>query len=109
MAQTEFELVMNILNANHEKPFVKRILNPGGYPNIKNKDGSISTHRMEWSEVDGKNIVYPTIEFDASKKKLIDYGENAFNEAIKTGNFIEMPTPEDADWFSKRYKAVWGK
>ena len=48
--------------------FVDRINNPNNYPYIKNKDGSISTHRMA-AEVDEKGnwIVFPTIQFDGKK------------------------------------------
>ena len=27
----------------------------------------------------------------------------------QTGNFIEFNSPDEAEWFSKRYKAAWGE
>jgi len=45
-----------------EPEFVDRINNPEKYPFIRNKDGSISTHRMA-AEVDEKGnwYAFPTI------------------------------------------------
>jgi len=103
--------VMGILLANEDKSFVKRILRPDKYPYIKNSDGSHSTHLMSWSgiEKDGKKkyVVYPSILYDG--KQLRDYGDDAFDLAIKSGNYIEFDSPEKADWFSKRYKSIWGE
>lgn len=68
--------------------------------------GKRATHKMSWAEVDGKYIVFPTVLYDW--KRLVDYGNAALDNVLKTGNFIEFDSPEKADWFSRRYKTVWG-
>ena len=86
--------------------FVDRINNPDKYPYIKNKDGSVSTHRMS-AEVDenGNWFVFPNIQFDG--KKLIQFKTNqeAMENAIATGNFLKMPSKEKAiDYARGGYK-----
>ena len=105
MSDDEKTRVMRILQANASKPFVQRILQPKDFPVLENDDGTISTHKMAWGEADGKFVVFPTILWDGTKLK--DYGKEAFKEVMKTGNFIPFDTKEDAEWFSKRYKAAW--
>ena len=82
--------------------FVDRINNPNKYPYIKNKDGSVSTHRMA-AEVDEKGnwVVFPTIQFDG--KKLVQFKNNreAMGNAITSGNFLQMPSKEKALSYAK--------
>lgn len=101
----EYDDVMRILMANASKSFVKRILQPKAYPTLDLGNGQVATHKMAWNEVGGKYYVYPTVMYDG--KKLTDYGDKAFALAQKSGNVIEFKTPQEADWFSKRYKAAW--
>ena len=103
----EYDDVMRILMANADKSFVKRIIQPGAYPTLDLGNGQVATHMMSWAERNGKYYVHPRILYDG--KKLKDYGERAFEQAIKSGNVIEFETPEEADWFSKRYKLAWGE
>jgi len=102
--------VYQILLQNKNKHFIKRILDPGKYPTLDNKDGSTSTHSMSWAEVDGKYIVYPTVLYGGKGKGLKRYDpEEALDIAIETKNFIEFDSPDEADWFSKEYKTYWNK
>jgi hypothetical protein len=98
--------VMGILNTNKNKSFVDRILNPRKYPSLDRGGGEKATHRMAWGEADGKYMAFPTVLWDG--KQLVDYGNGAWPIAQKSGNYIEFDTPEEADWFSQRYKLAWG-
>lgn len=102
----QYAYVDSVLQANNNKSFVKRILERELYPTIKNSDGSHSTHKMAWGEVDGKYVMFPTILFNG--KKLREYKpKEALKKAMKTNNFIEFDSPEKAEWFSKNYKLIW--
>ena len=107
----EYDDVMQILNDNSDKTFVKRILNPTKYPVLKLKGGRYATHKMAWAEIDTpegpKAIVYPTVLYDG--KILTDYGKEALPMVLKTGSYIEFDDPKQADWFSKKYKLAWSK
>lgn len=102
----EYNQLMNVLNQNKDKSFVKRILDPTSYPTLDLGNGSYATHRMAWTEADGKYFVYPTVLLDNGKLK--DFGDEAWHHVRQTGNYIEMPSADDAEWFSTRYKAAWG-
>lgn len=107
---TDYEhgLLMQTLEANKDKSFVQRILNPSQYPTLDMGNGSYATHRMAYTEADGRYFVHPTVllEKDGSLK---EYGSRkAWDQVRQTGNFIEMPSEDDADWFTSRYKAAWG-
>ena len=104
---TEYDDVMRILMANADKSFVKRILQPNAYPSLDLGGGMKATHKMAWTEANGKYYVHPTILYDG--KGLKDWGDKAFDQAMKSGNVLEFKTPQEADWFSKRYKAAWGE
>ena len=103
----EYDDVMRVLMANANKSFVRRILQPQAYPTLDLGNGQKATHMMSWAEADGKYYVYPRILYDG--KALKDYGDAAFDQAMKSGNVIEFKTPQEADWFSRRYKVVWGE
>jgi len=85
------------LQAKKPPEFLDRIYNPDKYPYIDNGDGTISTHKMA-AETDGngKWFVFPTIQFDGQKLVAYDSNEEAMQNALATGNFLEMPSKEDA-------------
>lgn len=103
----EFSRIAGILDKNKDKLFVQRILAPGNYPKLDNKDGSQSTHSMVWGESDGKFFVYPTVLMGNSGKLQRLSDDDAWSNAMETGGYIEMPTADEADWFSREYKQVW--
>lgn len=105
--EKERNRVFGVLIKNMDKPFVKRVLMRDFYPKMDLGNGRHATHKMAWGESDGRYFVFPTVIFDG--KQLKDYGSDAFGHAMSTGNFIEFESPEEADWFSRRYKAIWGE
>lgn len=103
----EYQRLMAIMKANAGKSFVQRILRPSEFPTLDVGNGQHATHRMSWGEAGGKYYVYPTVLLTEGGK-LHDFGDNAWVHAIKGGNYIEFDKPEDAEWFSSRYKGAWG-
>lgn len=106
VTREQYARLMSVLLRNKNKTFVKRILEPNKFPRLPQKDGSVATHKMADSEVNGKYIVYPTVLYDG--EKLIDYGDSAINHVLESGNYIEFPSAESASFFAKRYKGAWG-
>ena len=103
----ELRRINSIITSNGDKNFVRRIIAPNIFPKLQNPDGSNSTHSMGWGEADGRFFVYPTVVSDGkSGLRRLEDG-SAFNHAIQTGEFIELGSAEEADWFSKKYKRVW--
>ena len=108
----EFGDIMTVLEANKDKEFVKRILNPDSSPKLDLGDGNYATHKMAWGDIDtpeGKRfIAYPTILM-GQNGQLIDYKDKVMEHVLKTNNFIEFNDPKKAEWFSTQYKTVWDK
>lgn len=98
--------IARILDANNSKDFVKRILFPDNAPTLDLGNGEHATHRMAWGESDGSYYVFPTV-MRGEKGELQDYGRNAFDEAMKRGEFIKFSDPEQAAEFSEQYKKYW--
>jgi len=92
---------------NKDKNFIQRIMYPQYFPVLENEDGSVSTHSMAWGEVDGKQVVFPTViqTEDGGLQRLED--ESALDHALRTGEFLEFDTPEEAGWVSENYKLLW--
>ena len=89
------------LGAVH-KNFVKRILNPSlnKGKELLDSDNKFVTHAMASAD----NFVYPTV-IDTGKGRLIHLnGDDAYNYAMKTGEFIKTDSPEEANWLAKNYK-----
>lgn len=104
---SDFDRAMSVLEKNKDKSFVKRILEPDKYPVLTEEDGKKATHKMEYSEVDGKHVVYPRVLLN-ERGDLFDAGDEAFSHARLTNNFITFDDEKEAAWFSKNYKAAWG-
>lgn len=105
---SEYRRVMTILQQNANKGFVQRILKPDEYPTLDLGNGDYATHKMAWIEDNGKYRVFPTVLYDG--KALTQYEPmDAYRRVQKTGNFIDFNSPDEADWFSQRYKAAWGQ
>jgi hypothetical protein len=110
-----FAKVFAILEANQNKDFVKRILDPQNSPFIENEDKSVSTHRMalEVGEALGEDkdkvYVFPTI-LRGEEGKLVNYGDwkKAWPAAKAQGEYLEFNSFEEADWFERNWKTVWG-
>ena len=97
----EDEYAMGIITANKDKQFVRRIMHPTAYPGA---DGD--AHGMAVREAGNAMRVYPTVTYDPRTKKLVKRdGEAAYNHAVKTGDYIDFDTQDEAEWFSRNYKA----
>lgn len=102
----DIEEIRKLLESHKDLDFVQRILEPEKYPVIDNPDGSVSTHLMSWSNIDGRNIVYPLIRNEGGELRKYDHGE-AMLRALSSGEYLEFKTSEEADAFSREYKKVW--
>lgn len=76
----------------------------------KNADGSESTVKFQSANIDGKNVVYPTLFPDAEEGE--DYGSDplwwkelngldAYDEALRRGEVFEFETEEEAQKFAE--------
>ena len=103
----EYQRMMQLLKENSGKTFVQRILRPNDFPVLQHDNG-IATHRMSWGEIgNGKYAAFPTVLLEQGGG-LKDYGNRAFEQVMKTGNYIEFDNPDEASWFSQNYKGAWG-
>jgi hypothetical protein len=89
-----------------EPEFIDRIMNPEKYPFIENEDGTFSTHRMANTEVDGRFIAFPMIQFIPFSNELYEFKDfrNAVDYALRTGNFKEFNSDDEALAYAKNYK-----
>ena len=98
----------DLLEANKNFDFVKRILDPKNSPRpLLSSDGRIKeTHRMAAEDLGkGKTnpAAFPMIINKGGKLVKLNRQE-AMEHAIKTGEFIAFESIEKALEFSKRYK-----
>ena len=106
MGADDYEIIKKILEQNKGKDFVDRILNPDKYPSMDIGNGNTATHKMIWGESDGKYQVFPSIVHQ--KGELVEYsGKDAWDHAMKTGEYIEFKDPAEAAWFGEMYKKYW--
>ena len=95
--------IKSSIAANRGKNFVDRIVDP--YAPSTNVMGVPATHYMSSAEVDGRNIVYPNVVQRGSGNQLQQLSpEEALDYALKTGEFMEFGTPEEANNFATNYK-----
>lgn len=104
--------IEDILTTNSRVPFIKRILFPDRAPVTLDPEDPqrrrVMTHKMEYKTADGKAYVHPRVMLDESGT-LRDYGDTAFDEALKRRDFITFDSPDQADWFTRNYKSYWDK
>ena len=96
--------VDSTLNANKNLDFVKRLYNPKediATPEGKGKPGDRSTHLMSYDP--SSKRVYPEVVREKGKLKYKS-GDDAYDYADKTKEYIKFPTKEKAEWFSSNYK-----
>lgn len=98
------------IDPNTKLNFEQRVLKPNEYPAIANEDGSVSTHRMAYSETDGRYLAYPTIVQPKGSKELVELGDReAFEYAMKNKEFRSFKTEKEAKTYaSGGYKKFWG-
>ena len=102
----EYQHLMNILNENRTKSFVRRILQPNSALTLDLGGGQYATHRMAWGQLGEKFVAYPTVLLN-DNGKLQDYGKTAWDHVKATGNFITFDNPDEASWFTQNYKGAW--
>jgi hypothetical protein len=98
----------SVMNANKNLNFVKRYLMPDMYPKLQtNKllgaEGIIAApsdeYTTHWMSHDPESMrVFPQIVMIDGK--LQNLGEDAYDYADKTGEYIQFKTPEEAEWFA---------
>lgn len=109
MRSGDIARLLEILTGNNSRRFVSRILHPFTAPvAVDDEDPEqVMTHKMAWGEADGKYYAFPTVMEDPETGGLMNYGDKAFDEAVRRRDFLVFDNPKDADWFTKGYKRYW--
>jgi hypothetical protein len=112
-------MTQDVIPSDSPLQFEQRILRPSAYPvlDYRNRkgEGEIATHRMMNAEVgiDGVNtpIAYPSVVYDEKLKRLRELNaDQAFEHAMKTGEFRKFQTPFEAESYAEGlYKRHWGQ
>ena len=78
---------------------IATMFNPN-QPHIKNADGTTSSHKMAWGQVDDFYIAYPTIiqQKDGSLKELD--AKTAVEYALKTGEYKRFANAQEAQTYA---------
>jgi len=111
----------SVVEANKDKDFVRRILNPKERIKLTPDKFQIpegqdvyATHLMSYSTVPGdtpgenKFLVYPQVVKGKDGLKVLGDAE-ALRHAVETGEFIPFDNEYDAYWFSTEYKKLFPK
>ena len=107
----ELARIQGLLDANSDKDFVRRILDPDNSPSIDLGKGFTGTHLMaaDWDDEGKRWMVYPTIVRIEGKLEHLEVNE-AMHHAKATGEFIDFGDQKSAAIdFSKNYKKVWNE
>jgi len=97
-----------VISPDTKLQFEQRILRPSKYGAIDNGDGSESTHRMAYGEVDGKFVAFPTIVQRGKALQALGDDE-AFDYAMRTGEHRTFDTEKEAESYAAGgYKKFWG-
>jgi len=120
-SKSRFSKVFEILQANQEKDFVRRIADPENSPFLDaglDKEGNrqYKSHKMALEvgealgEEPGKWYVFPTVQRDDFGEGLVDYKDwqTAWPKAKEKDDFIKFDSHKKADWFERNWKVVWG-
>ena len=53
----------------------------------------------------GQGVVFPLVIFDKDLKQLRELNpENAYKQAMRSGEYLLFDNEKEADWFTKSYK-----
>lgn len=92
--------------ANKKNPrFVQR-LNETILRTIPGKDGQVMSHVLGYADADGKTYVFPQVQEIDNNLKYFDDWKEAFNNALKNQNVLEM-SPKEAELFTTNYKKYY--
>ena len=108
MEEQDVYKLLQVLDNNREKNFVQRILYPENYPTLPIGKGKFATHLMSWGESNNKYYVFPTVIYERDKLKQYK-PDAAFKRALDSGEYIEFPSSDEADQFTKQYKLIWNE
>ena len=85
--------------------FVQR-LNETTLRTIPGKDGQVMSHVLGYADADGKTYVFPQVQEIDNNLKYFDDWKEAFNNALKNQNVLEM-SPKEAELFTTNYKKYY--
>ena len=92
--------------ANKKNPrFVQR-LNEPTLRTIPGKDGQVMSHVLGYADANGKTYVFPQVQEIDNNLKYFDDWKEAFNNALKNQNVLEM-SPKEAELFTTNYKKYY--
>ncbi len=95
MGDPRTKYVDSVLGANKHLDWVKRLYEQNT-PTIQIPGQKYpSTHFMESSD----NYVYPTVVRRNGKLEYL--GKGAYDYAMKTGEFVKLKSPDEANWFAE--------
>lgn len=86
--------VDSVLNANQKLDWVRRLFEKNTPSIVLPNETAPSTHFMESAD----NFAYPTIVRRNGKLEYL--GKDAYDYAMKTGEFIKFKSPQEANWFA---------
>ena len=99
--------VERILRDNSATPFVRDILFPFNNPAVQRPREPMA-QKLEYMNTENGSIVYPRLMLDETGQ-LRDYGQNAFDEALRRRNIVRFETPEMAEKFAQLYPQYWSQ
>jgi hypothetical protein len=103
--EEEMAFLLTVINKHRDRDFVQRLVTPDSSPILELGNGQIGTHMMASSD----NIVYPNIVRMPGQNNLkLLSPDDAYRYARESGEFIPFETPEQAEWFGKNYKKIYG-
>ena len=103
------EIFNNDINhaLSSNKDFVQRLRDYPNTPVIENEDGSHSTHLMNSGEVDGRGVVWPSIQRQNGQlRDFRDYEDGGLDEAIRQNDTLQMH-PVTARYYAENYKRYY--
>jgi hypothetical protein len=95
--KTDVEIIKSLFESeeNKNKDFIQRIIDPRKNTNVViSEKGKTQTHLMSFdSDREGNHYIYPRIQKD-EKGMYKDFGREAFDRALSTGEFIKLSPKE---------------
>ena len=101
--KNETVFIDSVLNANMDKPWVKRLYDKNPKSISLKGTKKRATHLMESSD----GLVYPRVDTD-KKGKLINMGDTAYIHHARNKSAIKLKNDEEAQWFGANYKKGTG-
>ena len=104
-----YQAIFDLVNRHKDKNFVQRWIKPHEYPVLDMGNGNYGSHLISSTKVNGQTLLYPEIIQRPGSHELEQLGrKEALDYALQSGEYIPMKSDEEADWFGKNYKRLWG-